>query len=135
MLVETVFAERTASAVRWRVLEVSVVFVVWESISVFPSNTRRSPAWDSGHAGLVLSDDLDASWVAFGEELAGWCYEVGGYPTVGTRDVGGFGIVCSVVRMTPLSNALRGGGGGQILERKGARRESTEVTRTWTQRT
>lgn len=54
-----------------------------------------------------------------GEELAGRSHEVGGYPTVRTGDVGSFCIVVSIVRMTPLSDTLRGGSGGQASEGRG----------------
>ena len=72
------------------------------------------PAWNPGHTGLVPIDNFGASWVTLGEELAGRGHEVGIYPTVRAGDVGGFRIIGSVVRVAPLSNALRGGGGGPI---------------------
>ena len=84
----------------------------------YKTRGQGSPARDSSHAGLVLRDYLIASWVVFGEELAGRGHEVGGYPAVRTRDVGGFRIVSSVARVAPLSDTLRGGGRGQVLERR-----------------
>jgi len=85
-----------------------------------------SPARNPSHTGLVLSDDFSASGVILGEELAGRGHEIGGYPTVGTGDIGSFCIVISVVRMTPLSDALRGGGGGQASEGRGYIRSSRD---------
>ena len=77
---------------------------------------QPSPAWNPGHASLVLDNDFGASGVTLWEKLARRGHEVGGYPAVRTGDIGSFRIVSSVVWMTPLSNALRGGAGGQVLE-------------------
>ena len=76
---------------------------------------QSSPAWNPGHTDLVLNDDFSASGVTLREELARRRHE-GGYPAVRTGEVGSFRIVGSVVWMTPLSNALRGGGEGQASE-------------------
>ena len=136
VLVETVSTEWTMPAIRWRGLEVPEVRMETNHHTAHrrEMGDQRSPAWDSSHAGLVLGNDFGAPWVALGEELARRRHEVGRYPAVGTRDVGSFRIVGSVVWIAPLSDALRGGSRSQVLERRdiGTVRE---VIRTWTQST
>jgi hypothetical protein len=111
VLVETVSTKRTTSAIRLRALEVSTIEpeIPCHAIQQCEAISRHLHAWNSGHTGLVPRDYFDPPRMAPGEELAGWRYEEGRDPTVRTSDVGGFRIVASVARMTPLPNALCGG--------------------------